>query len=52
MLTVEETIKAALLLKEPHKKEDKEKRSEYLESLFARILDTFGMPHTRNTKGG
>ncbi|AFR98586.2 ABC transporter PMR5 [Cryptococcus neoformans C23] len=52
LLTVEETIKAALLLKEPHKKEDKEKRSEYLESLFTRILDTFGMPHTRNTKVG
>ncbi|KIR27505.1 ABC transporter PMR5 [Cryptococcus deuterogattii LA55] len=52
LLTVEETIKSALLLKEPHKKEDKGKRSEYVESLFARILDTFGMPHTRNTMVG
>lgn len=38
-------------MKEPRKKEDKEKRAEYAEGLLSRILDTFGMPHTRKTKG-
>ncbi|ADV25737.1 ABC transporter PMR5, putative [Cryptococcus gattii WM276] len=52
LLTVEETIKTALYLKEPRKKEDKEKRAEYAENLLSRILDTFGMPHTRKTKVG
>ncbi|OXG76830.1 ABC transporter PMR5, partial [Cryptococcus neoformans D17-1] len=52
LLTVEETIKAALHLKEPRKKKDKGRRPEYVESLFTRLLDTFGMPHTRKTKVG
>ncbi|ODO11420.1 hypothetical protein I350_00200 [Cryptococcus amylolentus CBS 6273] len=52
LLTVEETLKTAIRLKEPRKKANKEKRGEYVESIFSNLLHTFGMPHTRKTKVG
>ncbi|ODO03503.1 hypothetical protein L198_02350 [Cryptococcus wingfieldii CBS 7118] len=50
LLTVEETLKTAIRLKEPRKKANKERRGEYVEGIFSHLLHTFGMPHIRRPK--
>ncbi|TYJ57551.1 hypothetical protein B9479_001633 [Cryptococcus floricola] len=52
LLSVEETIKTAIQLKEPRKKDSNEHGARYVEGLFDNLINTFGMPHTRKTKVG
>ena len=51
-LTVQQTLEVALSLKKPRTLPTKTKRAEYATDMTNRLLNTFGMPHTANTKVG
>ncbi|GAA5891653.1 hypothetical protein JCM6882_006157 [Rhodosporidiobolus microsporus] len=50
LLTVEQTLGSALVLKKPHP--EPVKRKDYAKDLTSRLLDAFGMPHTARTRVG
>ncbi|KAL8280242.1 hypothetical protein RQP46_007356 [Phenoliferia psychrophenolica] len=52
LLTVEQTLGVSYALKKPHTLPTPMKRGSFAREYTNRILNAFGMPHTRNTKVG